>query len=323
MSTPTRIPGLSDIVVVAADAVTAYALDKSGNLFQWGLIPTGYNFNAPQPYFGEYGTQPFPVKVTGLKQTIAIAVSLSMKITLAADGTVWGFGPNVIGNFGDGTLTPHPDPTQVPGLAGVVEIGASGSSPFVALLQDGTIRYWGGCCLQSDSFLLRIPTAPVAGRTQIYSSRKGDFFGTLPSIRHLKGNGGYVLLYGADGSLYQFPKSENEQVFVEIDATAFGSASPGGSTGPGAVSNFEGLWWNSPAGSESGWGINFAHQGDIIFATWFTYDLTGKAWWLSMTASKTANNTYAGTLYQTHGPAFNAMPFSPAALTPPGRDRAR
>ena len=40
--------------------------------------------------------------------------------------------------------------------------------------------------------------------------------------------------------------------------------------------NYQGLWWNAPAASESGWGINFAHQGDVIFATWFTYDLTGK-----------------------------------------------
>jgi lysyl endopeptidase len=74
------------------------------------------------------------------------------------------------------------------------------------------------------------------------------------------------------------------------------------------------LFWNSPAGSESGWGINFAHQGDVIFATWFTYDLTGKAWWLSMTAGKTGNATYAGTLYQTTGPAFNVSPFSPATV---------
>ncbi|HEY5307625.1 MAG TPA: hypothetical protein VIK97_03865, partial [Casimicrobiaceae bacterium] len=48
--------------------------------------------------------------------------------------------------------------------------------------------------------------------------------------------------------------------------------------------NYGGLWWNAPPGSESGWGINLAHQGDTIFATWFTYDLAGKAWWLSMTA---------------------------------------
>jgi len=82
--------------------------------------------------------------------------------------------------------------------------------------------------------------------------------------------------------------------------------------------NYTGLFWNSPANSESGWGINFAHQGDVIFATWFTYDLAGKAWWLTMTANKTANGAYSGTLYQTRGPAFNAVPFSPAAVTATG-----
>ena len=46
----------------------------------------------------------------------------------------------------------------------------------------------------------------------------------------------------------------------------------GPATLPPASLNFQGLWWNAPAGSESGWGINFAHQGDVIFATWFTHD---------------------------------------------------
>jgi hypothetical protein len=85
-------------------------------------------------------------------------------------------------------------------------------------------------------------------------------------------------------------------------------------TASAPVINYQGLWWNSPAGSESGWGINFAHQGDIIFATWFTYDMNGKAWWLSMTAPRIGSNAYAGTLFQTTGPAFNSVPFSPASV---------
>ena len=85
--------------------------------------------------------------------------------------------------------------------------------------------------------------------------------------------------------------------------------------GAAVAKNYQGLWWNAPADSESGWGINFAHQGDIIFATWFTYDATGKAWWLAMTASKTGPNTYAGDLLTTHGPAFSATPFNPNAVT--------
>lgn len=80
---------------------------------------------------------------------------------------------------------------------------------------------------------------------------------------------------------------------------------------PPVLVNDEGLWWNSPAGSEAGWGINLAHQGDLIFATWFTYDLAGKAWWLVMTAAKTADNTYEGALFQTNGPAFDGASFPP------------
>ena len=78
-----------------------------------------------------------------------------------------------------------------------------------------------------------------------------------------------------------------------------------------AGTNYQGLWWAAPGGLESGWGINFAHQGDIVFASWFTYDQTGNGWWLVMTAGKTAANTYSGTLYQGTGPAFDAVPFLP------------
>src|SRR5439155_12636791 len=83
-----------------------------------------------------------------------------------------------------------------------------------------------------------------------------------------------------------------------------------------AVTNYQDLWWASPAGSESGWGVNFTHQGDTIFATWFTYDLDGTPMWLVVTAPKTAPGTYAGTLYRTTGPAFNAVPFDPASVVP-------
>jgi serine protease len=82
------------------------------------------------------------------------------------------------------------------------------------------------------------------------------------------------------------------------------------------VSGFQadGLWWNSPAGSESGWGINFAHQGDVIFATWFTYDAGGKPWWLIIEARKTAPGVYSGPVSTVTGPPFNAVPFAPSQV---------
>jgi hypothetical protein len=82
-----------------------------------------------------------------------------------------------------------------------------------------------------------------------------------------------------------------------------------------APANYQGLWWNSPPESESGWGINLAHQGDTIFATWFTYDAAGHGWWVSMTAVKTAEGTYRGDLIESKGPAYLAEPFDPDKVT--------
>jgi mono/diheme cytochrome c family protein len=78
--------------------------------------------------------------------------------------------------------------------------------------------------------------------------------------------------------------------------------------------NYSGLWWNAPAGSESGWGLNLAHQGDVIFATWFTYDASGKGIWLAMSASKVALGKYTGTFYATKGPTFDSTPFNTAQV---------
>ena len=80
----------------------------------------------------------------------------------------------------------------------------------------------------------------------------------------------------------------------------------------GAPLNVQGLWYKSPAESEAGWGLNIAHQGDILFVTWFTYDVDGSQMWLvGSRIEKMTGNNYSGTLYRTTGPAFNAMPFTP------------
>jgi hypothetical protein len=80
---------------------------------------------------------------------------------------------------------------------------------------------------------------------------------------------------------------------------------------PAATANYQGIWWAAPANSESGWGLNVAHQGDTIFASWFTYDPKGRGWWLVMTAQKIGTNQYQGQLFETIGPSFDAVPFDP------------
>jgi hypothetical protein len=80
------------------------------------------------------------------------------------------------------------------------------------------------------------------------------------------------------------------------------------------ATNFQDLWWNSPPASESGWGINITHQGTRIFATWFTFDHDHTPMWLVASMLNTAPGTYAGALFRTTGPAFNAVPFNPASV---------
>jgi hypothetical protein len=49
------------------------------------------------------------------------------------------------------------------------------------------------------------------------------------------------------------------EIFASPDPTCVAGGTPG------AQPNYTDLWWKSPAGSESGWGLFLTHQGDDIF----------------------------------------------------------
>ena len=104
-------------------------------------------------------------------------------------------------------------------------------------------------------------------------------------------------------------KTVTRQVFGPMPSCTFGAQA-----NLAFATNFQDLWWAFPAGAESGWGVNFTHQSDTIFATWFTDDvlLDGSPMWLAATTTKTGLGAFAGTLYRTTGPAFNAVPFLPS-----------
>ena len=112
--------------------------------------------------------------------------------------------------------------------------------------------------------------------------------------------------------------------FCERNAQ-WSSAESGATSAVFSPVNYQGLWWNAPTGSEPGWGIELAHQGDRIYASWFTYDTAGRSWWLAMSAQRRAYNVYAGTLVETRGPPFVAATFKAADLvsTPVGTGTLR
>ena len=80
--------------------------------------------------------------------------------------------------------------------------------------------------------------------------------------------------------------------------------------------NYQDLWWNP---DESGWGINLVQQGATIFATLFTYSETGRdKWFVASSLARQADGSFAGDLYSTTGPAFNAMTWTAIGFAPVG-----
>jgi hypothetical protein len=73
-----------------------------------------------------------------------------------------------------------------------------------------------------------------------------------------------------------------------------------------AATNYQDLWWNP---SENGWGINFAHQGDQIYATWYTYDAkvagNNNPLWLSALMQRKAANVFTGPIIRYKGTRFD------------------
>ena len=75
------------------------------------------------------------------------------------------------------------------------------------------------------------------------------------------------------------------------------------------------LWWNA---NESGWGVTATHQGEVVFLTFFVYDVDNRPIWYTGQASYTSTNAqgafiFAGPLYQTSGPWLGTS-FNPNAV---------
>jgi hypothetical protein len=93
-----------------------------------------------------------------------------------------------------------------------------------------------------------------------------------------------------------------------FSALAFGMAVTTAHASFGGDNNSD-RWW---VPSESGWGVQFVQQGNLIFATMFVYDASGKPTWYValMQFSSGSPVTFTGALYQTTGPWFGG-PFDP------------
>lgn len=67
---------------------------------------------------------------------------------------------------------------------------------------------------------------------------------------------------------------------------------------PGATTAYSGLWWNA---AEPGWGIAVTRQGDIVFATTYSYDSSGEPVWHAAPRCVLAGSACSGELYRVTG----------------------
>jgi hypothetical protein len=84
--------------------------------------------------------------------------------------------------------------------------------------------------------------------------------------------------------------------------------------------NLAGLW-STPG--EGGWGISIAHQGEMLFPAWYTFDAQGRPIWHTSTPTRQADGSYLGDLFRFDGTPFqlidNAPAYQPAVTVGSGR----
>ena len=122
---------LSNVVAVAAGSYHTVALRADGTVWAWGYnsqgqLGDGATNNSSQP------VQVMTSTNAALSNVVAVAAGSSHTVALRADGTVWAWGNNSSGQFGNGTSA----------LSGVVAVAAGGWHT-VALRADGTVWAWG------------------------------------------------------------------------------------------------------------------------------------------------------------------------------------
>ena len=83
-----------------------------------------------------------PSLMPGISGVVRVSRYGGHTLALRADGTVWAWGSNIVGQLGNGTTIDSASPVQVSGLTGMVEI-AAGNGHSLALKDDGTVWAWG------------------------------------------------------------------------------------------------------------------------------------------------------------------------------------
>ncbi|CAN5163209.1 hypothetical protein BH11PSE11_BH11PSE11_17890 [soil metagenome] len=344
-SVPVQVPGLSNVVAIAAAGAHTLALKDNGTVWAWGWNAYG------QLGIGSLDNSKVPVQVAGLQAITSIATGYFHSMVLNETGSVWTWGYNGRGQLGNGTLNPAVVPMPVPNLDGVIAL-AGGGGHTLALRRDGNLWAWGwnnfgqlGNGSTTDSHVPLLVNGSAGTRaiaTGFFHSMALGNGGTVKSwgnnaygqlgvgskvdtlspqavpalagIAAIAASNNHSLALNNDGRLSAWGWNEDGQLG---NASHLDSTVPVTVKGPGSlaelrlgVSSFQDLW-NDPA--QPGWGIPIAQHDAMLFASWFTYDASGKPVWLVIPGGTWSGSTFSGALYATTG-QNTGIAFLPGAV---------
>jgi alpha-tubulin suppressor-like RCC1 family protein len=139
LSTPTRVPNISNIVQLAGGGSYVLALSNSGDVWGWGFGSSG-NFGV-----GTYEHHSSPIKsnLSGISRIAAGGGDGGHMLAVdVANEQLWATGMNNNGQLGDGTTIGKSTAFKVPGMDSIITI-AAGDYYSLACKQDNKLWAWG------------------------------------------------------------------------------------------------------------------------------------------------------------------------------------
>ena len=136
---PTCVLGDSKWIAVSAGFNHTLAIKEDGSLWGWGWNSKGQLGSSVADFYVDFTEEPVQVSA---EQWAAVSAGDEFTIGLKADGSLWAWGRNDLGQLGDGSVADKFIPTRVGSDTWLA--AAAGTDHVVAIKADGSLWAWGG-----------------------------------------------------------------------------------------------------------------------------------------------------------------------------------